>query len=143
MDRVITVGATGAAPQAVRAVVRRVLTGHRRHDEALLVASELAASAVRAAGGEITVRIVGPEPIRIEVTDQRGGCPRPFNTRIERDAVDPLGLVSLLASVGSHRYANGDCVTWAVLGPAVPVPTRLSLSRPCLKDTSCCVCSCP
>ncbi|GLU45711.1 ATP-binding protein [Nocardiopsis ansamitocini] len=125
MERIITVEASPSAPRMVRSAIRDALAAHPSLDTAVLVSSELVASAVRVSHGEITIHVIGPDHVRIEVTDQRGTNPRTHDSLTEPGAPDPLGLVSLLASIGSHRQVNGDTTTWADIG-LPPIPARSS-----------------
>jgi serine/threonine-protein kinase RsbW len=100
----------------VRAEVRAYLAGCPRADDAILIASELAANAVlhsRSAGQSFTVRAeVRRDYIWIEVEDAGG----PWLVRQQQDGKHGLDLVTALAASWGVETSGGCRVTWARVG---------------------------
>ena len=103
----------------VRAELRAWLGDCPRADDAILIASELAANAVlhsRSAGQSFTVRAeVGRDWVHLEVDDLGG----PWLCRQRDDRPHGLDLVSALAGEdwGVETSASGGCrVVWARVG---------------------------
>lgn len=115
----MTVPAITAMAPAVRRGVVGMLDGFDRRHDGALIAGELVASAIRAAAGDLVVRVchLDDGAVRIEVRDQRGRQPQTSPAEPEDGAPDPLAVVSAVADrVGSSRR-GGDCITWAVVAP--------------------------
>ncbi len=98
----------------VRAEVRAYLAGCPRADDAVLVASELAANAVlhsRSAGQSFTVRAeVGRDWVHLEVEDLGGA----WLCRQRDDRPHGLDVVSALVGEDWGVETSGGCrVTWA------------------------------
>lgn len=112
--------------RAVRQFVQGRLAGHRALDEAVLVASELAANAVvHSASGEpggtfwVHLTTVPDEYVRVEVCDQGGSW-----VRRDQDGERPHGLDivrQLAACFGVDGDARSGRIVWA----------RLDVPRPC------------
>lgn len=115
----MTVPAIAAMAPAVRRGVVGMLVGFDRRHDVALIASELVASAIRVAAGDLVICVchLDDGAVRIEVRDQRGRQPQPSPAEPEDGALDPLAVVSAVADrVGSSRR-GGDCITWAVVAP--------------------------
>jgi serine/threonine-protein kinase RsbW len=97
----------------VRDGLRAYLAGCPRSDDAILIASELAANAVphsRSAGQSFTVRAeVSRDCIRVEVEDLGG----PWLCRQQQDGRHGLDIVTALASGWGVETSGGCRVTWA------------------------------
>jgi serine/threonine-protein kinase RsbW len=97
----------------VRDGLRAYLAGCPRTDDAILIASELAANAVlhsRSAGGTITVRAeILRDHIHLEVEDLGG----PWLVRQRDDRPHGLDLVTALAADWGTETSAGCRVTWA------------------------------
>ncbi|WP_331771116.1 hypothetical protein OG948_46685 (plasmid) [Embleya sp. NBC_00888] len=109
----VTLPTTPVMAGVARVHVASVLTDTPRLDDALVIASELATSAIRFSGAAeftVTVGVLG-ERVRITVTDT--GRRR----WIERGSVDPfgygVGLVALLADDFGHDRTAGTSAAWA------------------------------
>jgi anti-sigma regulatory factor (Ser/Thr protein kinase) len=119
---------SGRADQVgvVREFARRCLAGHTARDDAVLVASELAANAVAhsASGGAgglfmVHVSVLSAGQAVVVVTDQ-GGPGRPCERGAGPDAEDGRGLavVRALAVLVEFFEHGGLCSVLAVVGPA-------------------------
>ncbi|HVB44700.1 MAG TPA: ATP-binding protein [Streptosporangiaceae bacterium] len=93
--------------RAVRQFIRTALPAHPALDDAVLVASELAANAVgHTASGNpggfflVHVTVVSPQAIAVLVTDQGSGQdPRPQDVSADDEAGRGLAIVTALASM--------------------------------------------
>ncbi len=107
---------TGAPESAgrVRAGLRQFLAGCPRADDAVLIASELAANAVlhsASRGESFTVRAeVGRDYLHLEVKDPGG----PWLCRQQDGRPHGLDIVAALVGEGWGTETSGGCrVTWA------------------------------
>ncbi|WP_344977272.1 ATP-binding protein [Salinactinospora qingdaonensis] len=118
MGQTITLPAIAAMAPVARCGIAGLLAGADRHDDAVLIATELVTRAIRASVGDVVIRVHDLNEIRIEVTDQRGRHPRLDTILVEDDAPYGLAIVSALADeIGSVRHRSGDCTMWALLRP--------------------------
>lgn len=121
MPETVTLPGLASMVPPARVVVRNILRGTPRVDDAELIVSELASNAVRHSrardGGEFRVTVdVGPGRVRIEVADPGAGPP----VEIPADERDQYGrgleIVAAFADKWGHdRAADGASVYWAEL----------------------------
>ncbi|MFF7247139.1 ATP-binding protein [Embleya sp. NPDC008237] len=113
IESTVTLPTTPVMAGVARVHVALILADTPRLDDALVIASELATSAIRFGGADdftITVAVHG-QRARITVSDT--GRRR----WIDRGSVDPfgygIGLVALLADEFGHDRIDGTSAAWA------------------------------
>lgn len=122
MEESISIPATFAMVPVARRGVAALLAGAACVADAELVAGELLVDAVRHSFGTVIVRVSWTDVVRIEVKDQRRYHPRPELLPTDRNAPDPIAVVSLVAQeMGSSGTRGTFCSTWAVLYDAARV----------------------